>query len=113
MKFTSNTGVERVEEFIKNSILTQVDNEEFRFDKKRFLEQTRNLSLFEKRSYLSRELSKNLLPSLHHKTHFKGIQEISNRIGCKIFFTLVSKSQQIIKKASNFGISDEKGTHIS
>jgi hypothetical protein len=25
-----------------------------------------------------------LLPSLHHKTHFKGIQEISNGIGCKI-----------------------------
>jgi hypothetical protein len=50
---------------------------------------------------------------LHHKTHFKGIQEISNRIGCNIFFTLVSKSHQIIKKASNFGISDEKGTHIS
>jgi hypothetical protein len=27
MKFTSTTGVERVEEFIKNAILTQVDNQ--------------------------------------------------------------------------------------
>lgn len=59
--------------------MTQVDNQEFHFNKKRFLEQTRNLSLFEKRSYLSRELSKNLLPSLHNKTHFKGVQEVSNR----------------------------------
>jgi hypothetical protein len=80
MKYTSKTGVERVEEFIKSTTLTQVDNEDFHFNKKRFEEQTRNLSLFEKRSYLSRELSKNLLPSLHHKTHYKGIEEISNRL---------------------------------
>ncbi len=80
MKYTSKTGVERVEDFIRNSILTQVANETFKFDKKAFLEQTRNLSLFEKRSYLSRELSKNLLPSLHQKTHFKGMQEVCNRL---------------------------------
>lgn len=83
MKYTTSTGVERVEDYIKNSLLTEVDQEAFGFDKKKFEDQTRNLSLFEKRSYMSREISKNLLPSLHQKTYFKGMQEISNKIVSK------------------------------
>lgn len=103
MKYTSKTGVERVEEFVRGSVMTQVDNEEYKFNKKKFMEQTKNLSLFEKRTYMSRELSKNLLPSLHNKTHFKGIQEISNKLG-------VAKSVQLIRRPNELGSTPADST---
>lgn len=110
MKYTTTTGVERVEDFIKNSILTEVENESFKFDRSKFVEQTHNLSLFEKRSYLSRELSKNLLPSLHQKIHYKGLQELSNRVGSTMILNAVSKSVQLIRRTPVLTPVDDKST---
>lgn len=112
MKYTTTTGVERVEEFIKNSILTEVANDQFKFDKNKFMDQTRNLSLFEKRSYMSRELSKNLLPSLHQKTHFKGIQEISNKVQSTRETNIATRSLHTIRKPSSLGLTDEKSNPV-
>ncbi|EAR90866.3 hypothetical protein TTHERM_00143720 (macronuclear) [Tetrahymena thermophila SB210] len=81
MRFTAKTSLERIEQFLKDHMQTQVENIDFRDKKKqkKFMDNFPEYqSPWERRRLLAKEIAKNLLPSLHNKTHFNAATSLYN-----------------------------------
>ncbi|KAL4506611.1 hypothetical protein ABPG72_000182 [Tetrahymena utriculariae] len=81
MRFTAKTSLERIEQFLKDHMQTQVENIDFRDKKKqkKFIDNFPEYqSPWDRRRLLAKEIAKNLLPSLHNKTHFNAATSLYN-----------------------------------
>ncbi|KRX03189.1 hypothetical protein PPERSA_07017 [Pseudocohnilembus persalinus] len=118
MKFTSKTSLERIQAFLKQHMQTQVENTDFRKEKKKkngdiqmeensiFNESEKIPNYIKKRAVVAREIAKNLLPSLHQKTHFQAAETMYNSQPLSI----VDKSRYNLKSSPNL-FSLDKNKH--
>ncbi|EGR32376.1 hypothetical protein IMG5_085450 [Ichthyophthirius multifiliis] len=113
MRFTAKTSLERIEQLLKDHMQTQVEvffyyiiqnrkiKIEFRFQqkkKKKYLEiinTKQNFSSWEKNRFLAKEMIKNLLPSLHNKTHFVAAQSLYNNCPLSLLDPKIKKTQNL------------------
>ncbi|CAD8072311.1 unnamed protein product [Paramecium primaurelia] len=80
-RYRDKTSLERIEQFLKDHTQTQVENQKFSKKKPFNLENlSENMSSLDRKAYISRLIAKNLLPSLHQKTHFQATATMFNNL---------------------------------
>ncbi|CAD8183002.1 unnamed protein product [Paramecium octaurelia] len=80
-RYRDKTALARIEQFLKDHTQSQVENMKIDHKKIVSLENfSEGMSALERRAYLSRLIAKNLLPSLHNKTHFQAAQTMFNNL---------------------------------
>ncbi|CAD8076000.1 unnamed protein product [Paramecium sonneborni] len=80
-RYRDKTALARIEQFLKDHTQSQVEN--MKLDHKKILNLehfSEGMSSLERKAYLSRLIAKNLLPSLHNKTHFQAAQTMYNNL---------------------------------
>ncbi|KAM3134335.1 hypothetical protein pb186bvf_013620 [Paramecium bursaria] len=84
-RFKDKTSLERIEQYLKDHTQTQVEN--MKFNKKKLMavdNLSENMSPQDRKAYISRQIAKNLLPSLHNKTHFQAAASMFNNLPLSI-----------------------------
>ncbi|CAD8066751.1 unnamed protein product [Paramecium primaurelia] len=80
-RYRDKTSLERIEQFLKDHTQTQVENQ--KFPKKKLINietLSDNMTSQDRKAYISRLVAKNLLPSLHQKTHFQAASTMYNNL---------------------------------
>ncbi|CAK81193.1 unnamed protein product (macronuclear) [Paramecium tetraurelia] len=97
-RYRDKTSLERIEQFLKDHTQTQVENQKFSKKKVFNIENlSENMSSLDRKAYLSRLIAKNLLPSLHQKTHFQAASTMFNNLPLSLMDH--ARSAPVLKQA--------------
>ncbi|CAK91652.1 unnamed protein product (macronuclear) [Paramecium tetraurelia] len=99
-RYRDKTSLGRIKQFLKDHTQTQVGNQ--KFSKKKVLNMenlSENMSSLDRKAYLSRLIAKNLLPSLHQKTHFQATATMFNNLPLSLMDH--ARSAPLLKQAES------------